>query len=130
MLEKPPIGDPCNGCGLCCRAQICAAGSFTMGLVDRYGERADGPCPALVEQEGGGFACGMVLRPRDYALGRAGAHDLREAVKMMIGAGAGCDEGEDDEALRRVQVRFLEVNGPMRIERAVALWFGVNGDER
>ncbi len=130
-LKKPAVGAPCNGCGLCCMTQICSAGSFTMGLVKTYGDRAAGPCPALIAQDDGSYACGLVLRPRDYAPGRGGAQELRSAVKIMIGAGAGCDELGDEpseadiSALRAVQTRYVETLGPEKINRAVALWYGV-----
>ena len=38
-LPKPEIGDACGGCGLCCIRRVCSAGSFTLGLVERYGDR-------------------------------------------------------------------------------------------
>ena len=133
MLEKPPIGDPCNGCGLCCQIQVCSAGSFSMGLVDAYGDRAPGPCPALVSQPDGSFACGMVLRPKEYApAGKGGAHDLRKAVQVLIGAGAGCDEAGDEPAAKadrkiaEIQQRYLARHGRDGINRAVAKWFGLD----
>lgn len=130
MIEKPPIGDPCNGCGLCCRAQVCGLGSFTLGLVKNYGERADGPCPAIVERDDGSITCGLVNRPKDYSpAARGSTHDLRAAAAMLIGAGIGCDEAGDDAdwavKLRAVQTRFLERAGPDRIDKAVKIWFGI-----
>lgn len=129
-LKKPPIGEPCNACGLCCRVRVCSAGSFSLGLVEQYGDRADGPCPALIEDGDGRQVCGMVLRPRDYApSGRGGAHDLRKAVTVLIGAGAGCDEAGEppepnaDARLRELQRRYLEIIGQDAIERAAEVWF-------
>ena len=131
LLTKPPIGAPCNGCGLCCRAWVCYAGSYTLGLVERYGERAPGPCPALIEREDGGGECGLVLRPKDHAPGKGSAHELRAAIKIMLGAGAGCDEAGDppepdaDRKLRELQQRFLANHGREAINKAVKLWFGL-----
>jgi hypothetical protein len=129
MLEKPPVGAQCNGCGLCCRAEVCSVGSFTMGLVGNYGERAPGPCPAMVDQPDGSVSCGMVARPREYSPSIGGAHELREAIKIMIGAGSGCDEPgdspEDAEKVTALGRRYLEIQGPERIERAVKRWFGI-----
>ena len=65
-----------------------------LGLVDRFGERAPGPCPALRPRADGGYDCNLVLRPKDYA--RGGAHELRQAAMVLIGAGIGCDEAGDD----------------------------------
>ena len=129
-LKKPPIGEPCNACGLCCRIQVCAAGSFTLGLVKTYGERVKGPCPALVTEPDGRQVCGMVLRPKDYApSGRGGAHDLREAIKLLIGAGAGCDEAGDppepdaDAKLQALQQRYLDRVGERKLEAAARTWY-------
>lgn len=130
-LDKPPVGAPCNGCGLCCRAQICSLGSITLGLVGNYGERAPGPCPALIGQPDGSFACGLVLRPRDYARGKGGAHELRAAAMTLIGAGVGCDEPgeaeseEENAAIEAMTAAYLARVGHARIERAMRTWFGL-----
>lgn len=97
MLEKPPIGDPCNGCGLCCQIQVCGMGSFLLGLVDTYGERAPGPCPALV-QDRDKLVCGVMRRPKDYVTSDKSVTALREAVSLLIGAGAGCDDDGGDHS--------------------------------
>lgn len=127
-IPKPAIGAPCNGCGLCCLAEVCSAGSFTLGLVDAYGQRASGPCPALLPQTDGSFACGLVLRPKDYAPGKGASHDLRQAAALMIGAGAGCDEAagpEDVDAITEMQTRYLSLHGREKLQRAVRTWFGI-----
>ena len=130
-LAKPEIGNACNGCGLCCMRKICSAGSFTLGLVERYGDRVDGPCPALVARDDGGYDCGLVLRPKDHApAGRGGAHDLRKAISLLIGAGVGCDEAGDDDSpelanrMAGILQRFVETLPRGRIEAALETWFG------
>lgn len=129
MIEKPAIGDPCNGCGLCCRTQVCSIGSFTLGLVNDYGDRAPGPCPALVEHEDGKVSCGLVSRPKDHARGKGGAHELRKAVSILIGAGIGCDEAgneaDADSKLNKVRDTFMKTHTPAEIERALHVWFGI-----
>jgi hypothetical protein len=131
LLPKPAIGDPCNACGLCCRLQVCSAGSYTLGLVETYGDRAPGPCPALVAQPDGREICGMMLRPKDYAIGRGAAHDLRAAIGIMIGSGAGCDEAGDERdetaqpKIERVTAAYVERVGAAKIRSAVATWFGI-----
>lgn len=125
MKPKPNIGAPCNGCGLCCRIRVCSAGSFALGLVGTYGERVDGPCPAL-EPDGEGFACGLVRRPKHY-FNRNGRSPtaLREAVKIAIGAGIGCDEaGDEPDATARPKLEavtreFARRYSRAQIERAV-----------
>ncbi len=102
-----------------------------MGLVKEYGDRAPGPCPALIEHEDGRAECGMVIRPKDYARGRGGAHDLRAAVKLLIGAGAGCDEiGDEDPAtadakLKEMQEAYLVKHGEEALRAAAAKWYAV-----
>lgn len=128
-LDKPPVGAPCNGCGLCCETLICSAGSFTMGLVTEYGRRAPGPCPALVTEPDGRKVCGMVKRPKDYAPGkRGGAHDLRAAIMLLIGAGAGCDElGDSDDPAENSKLDELLQDyadkNSHKIDGAVRRWY-------
>lgn len=118
---------------MCCKTQVCALGSLTLGLVAAYGERASGPCPALTEQPDGAFACGLILRPRDYAPGRASIHDLREAAKVLIGAGIGCDDVAEDvpegseelEIMQAMQRTYIERVGVDRVNRAVKRWYGL-----
>ena len=124
-LPKPPVGQPCNGCGLCCRAQVCAAGSFGLRLVNEYGRRAPGPCPALIER-GDKLSCGVIERPLDWLRGnRRGPSALRQAMSILVGAGLGCDEAgptpteADLSALDEVRVRFLRRFKASEIEAAV-----------
>ena len=54
-VPKPDLFQPCNGCGLCCMAQVCLNGAYVLKLVDRLGDTVPGPCPAIV------FVNGKVL---------------------------------------------------------------------
>ncbi len=129
-ISKPAVGAPCNGCGICCRAQVCSLGSMTLRLVREYGDRAPGPCPAIRSRPDGSIRCGLIERPRDYAWGRASVHDLRAAAALLIGSGSGCDEPDgpqDDDALAAMQQAYLRIHSVARINRAMALWFGVSG---
>lgn len=127
MIEKPAIGDPCNGCGLCCRAQVCSIGSFTLRLVEKYGERAPGPCPAMLTDDNGKVTCELVARPRDYSPGKGGAHELRNAVSLLIGSGIGCDEaGDEPDAnakLDALREKWMREHSRGEIARALSLWF-------
>ncbi|WP_017519973.1 hypothetical protein ACQCLI_32060 (plasmid) [Pseudomonas nitroreducens] len=104
VLDKPVEGDPCNGCGLCCVAQVCDLG---MALGD------DRNCRALIQNEDFTFSCGLVVAPYRYladqdleawlALDRmSGTNAGEEALKQMnaeaLGAGRGCDSDDEEAA--------------------------------
>lgn len=103
-LDKPAFGSPCNGCGICCIAQVCDLG---VGLGD------DQNCKALFQRSNGSFACGLVEDPYRFvpeeelskwrcldrmSEGAAGEQALKNLYSEMLGAGRGCDS--DDEALQ------------------------------
>jgi hypothetical protein len=128
MLKKPPVGAECNACGLCCRLIVCSTGSFALGLVDRWGERAAGPCPALNHHEDGRQTCGLVERPKDWMPDHPkSVTALREAVRLLIGSGAGCDEPDDveDQAevalTRRLGEAYIARKGLPALQRAAHL---------
>jgi len=95
MLDKPEIGSPCNGCGICCVTTVCCAGSYALGLVRRWGERARGPCPALVE-DSEKLVCGILLHPTDWLNVERGSTVLRYAFGLLVGVGAGCEESSNE----------------------------------
>jgi hypothetical protein len=75
MLEKKPRhGSPCNRCGLCCYSSLCELGRLKHGL-------REGPCPEL-RWDADGSRCGLI----DDATG-----ELREAAKLLLNTGNGCD---------------------------------------
>jgi hypothetical protein len=93
---KPALGEPCNGCGVCCLAEPCPVGV----LVSR---RWKGACAALVwSDEARRYHCGL-LRGPDRAAASPGATGWRmwqarliqslwqRWVRRMISAGSGCD---------------------------------------
>lgn len=129
MIEKPPIGAPCNGCGLCCQVHVCGMGSFLLGLVETYGDRAPGPCPAL-KQQGDKFVCGVVLRPKDYIASDKSVTALRDAVGLLIGTGAGCDDdggehsGAADRQIEELAQAHLRRHGIGAFDRAALMVHG------
>lgn len=75
---KPPVGAPCNGCGLCCSIAPCPLSRLLLG------HRA-GMCPALTWQNSR-YACGLVVAPTGIARWLP-----RRLVLRWISAGSGCD---------------------------------------
>lgn len=85
--DKPPMGTPCNGCGVCCAAETCPAGRL------RFLRRA-GPCPALQWDEAGcRYRCGLISAPGRYFpyLSAELAGALARHIARRIAAGEGCD---------------------------------------
>ncbi len=72
---KPAVGQPCNGCGICCLAEPCPLGM----LLSR---RLRGACVAL-RWEAGRYVCG--------ALGEKAGGLRGRLVRRWIAAGQGCD---------------------------------------
>lgn len=114
--EKSPYGSPCNGCGLCCREEICPLGSIVFPL-------ASAPCPAL-EQDGERSVCGLVAHPERYRSGNV--ERLRAAAVRGIGAGIGCDArmpGEADPPKDFIKAMLRASRTPRNVSRQITkLW--------
>ena len=84
MVEKPKFGDRCNGCGLCCAAELCEVAEMVF-----IGAAA--PCPAL-EWEDGRAWCGMIRHPsRHMRLNYSADISLvTELFAKGIAEGQGC----------------------------------------
>ncbi|WP_299146731.1 hypothetical protein [uncultured Comamonas sp.] len=84
---KPPVGSPCNGCGLCCLAEPCPLGML-------YSRRTTGPCVKLRWDDGAGrYVCG-VLQDAERAVQRCSnglTRGWRALVRRWIAASMGCD---------------------------------------
>ncbi|OWQ93318.1 hypothetical protein CDN99_02195 [Roseateles aquatilis] len=88
---KPAIGQPCNGCGVCCLAEPCP-----LGMVVSL--KRTGACRALEwSDEGHQYRCGMLTHPARYVglrtLNPEGLLNrlIRRYARRMIAAGIGCD---------------------------------------
>ncbi len=91
---KPALGEPCNGCGVCCLAEPCPVGV----IVSR---QRHGACKALVwSQADKRYFCGLLVGPggETGTGGAAGVWWRRWAraawlrwARRMISAGSGCD---------------------------------------
>jgi hypothetical protein len=84
---KPPWGQPCNGCGLCCLARPCPVGI----LISR---RRQGACKALRwSAEHRRYWCGAITDPAAFLppLLRPAHRIFRALARRWIAAGHGCD---------------------------------------
>lgn len=84
---KPPLGEPCNGCGVCCLAEPCPVGM----LISR---KRRGACQVLVWSDAHGrYLCGLLLSdgaPSPWVRGLP--KRLWQAwVRRLISSGSGCD---------------------------------------
>lgn len=84
---KPPMGAPCNGCGLCCLAEPCPLGV----LLSRSRK---GACKALRwEEETKQYRCGALaaVSPQAGSVPGLVARWRVRLVRRWIAAGDGCD---------------------------------------
>jgi hypothetical protein len=82
---KPPEGQACNGCGVCCLAEPCPVGV----LVSRSRQ---GACSALVWHEAESrYRCGIVTEPEQFMAPRWLAALAKRFSPRWIAAGHGCD---------------------------------------
>ncbi|PKO87726.1 MAG: hypothetical protein CVU18_09625 [Betaproteobacteria bacterium HGW-Betaproteobacteria-12] len=83
---KPAVGQPCNGCGVCCALETCPAGRLRF-------RRVAGPCPALEWSTGDSrYRCGLLAHPGHH-LGLPAVLEAFAArcLARWIAAGQGCD---------------------------------------
>jgi hypothetical protein len=88
ILPKPEDGEPCVRCGLCCVHRPCWIGRMLF-------EQEEGECPAL-HWSAQGSSCGLMDSPQMFMpvqVAIKGAGRVREAAKLLIGAGVGCIPG-------------------------------------
>ena len=85
--EKPKMGDPCNGCGVCCIAIPCQ-------LARDFAGAFEGPCPVL-EHEDGRYWCGFLRNPTNHIIGLKGKEWGDVFLVSMFSQfgmfGSGCD---------------------------------------
>lgn len=85
--QKPPSGEPCNGCGICCAAEPCPLSRLLL-------RRGSAPCIALEwDRAEGRYRCGLLQRPEHYLrwLPVPLAGVARRLAGRWIAAGSGCD---------------------------------------
>lgn len=92
---KPALGQPCNGCGICCLAEPCPLGILLF-------RKRTGACPALRwDSAANHYRCGALVDARATAsqampsalqgLVPSVALLLRHGAARWIASGSGCD---------------------------------------
>jgi hypothetical protein len=84
---KPPLGAPCNGCGVCCALEPCPVARFLLGV-------RSGACPALAWDDGAArYQCDMVRRPGRHLRWLPASLEAWAArrCRRWVAAGLGCD---------------------------------------
>lgn len=119
MISKPPMGSPCNNCGLCCRAELCPIG------MEVFLQPA-GTCPALEETADGSSVCGLIAHPEVYRMVRTlqmGPEAMAEAASFLIGSGFGCDARVASEPVNHEYERMLnEQRNPAKARHCLRIW--------
>lgn len=88
---KPAVGQPCNGCGVCCLFEPCP-----LGVV--LSRRRRGACVALQwDNAASNYRCGALADPGRH-LGWLPAGWARRLIRRWIAAGQGCDADLDVDA--------------------------------
>ncbi len=132
-IKKPKIGEPCNGCGICCMVQTCRNGAYVLGLVDELGDYAEGRCPALVQRPDKTYACGIILNPNKYIKNKQYTAKVKSRhFARLIGAGNGCDEllpddtPEEEQKLDDLIKRLQEDPAWIeKMQRSIAIIHGI-----
>lgn len=92
---KPPLGAPCNGCGVCCLMEPCPLGVLLSG-------RRSGACAAVCWQASSQqYRCGAITSAQEVLRARlpvflhgavpALARLLARLARRWVAAGVGCD---------------------------------------
>jgi len=93
-LPKPKYGAPCNGCGLCCKLEICDIGVEALEAMDDWSTVA--PCPFLVELDGA-HRCKIILLEARNLKSLPSAEPLI-AKSLMVGWGCTMPDEESERA--------------------------------
>lgn len=75
LPTKPFFGEKCNGCGLCCSAQLCPVIKLLM-------PKAQAPCPLLTFHDGRTYCSLVVVENRSK---------LPHIIADTLAIGVGCD---------------------------------------
>jgi len=91
---KPAVGQPCNGCGICCLAEPCPVSALLLS-------HQKDACPALVwEEQHHLYRCGMLIAPSNFWrwLPALFNRPFIYLVRRWLALDIGCDADIDIEA--------------------------------
>jgi hypothetical protein len=91
-ITKPRYGAPCNGCGLCCRLEVCRAGVIALRQL---GAEPVAPCILLVEMDGR-YWCKLVLVEAKHI---NQLPDKKPRIAEGLAIGKGCTMDDDEEGV-------------------------------
>ena len=126
LEKKPPHGQPCNNCGLCCMATLCDLGRAIFPHAPRVSK-----CPALYRTSRDTYACGVVMHPAVFAPPEVRDAEgmttdkLRAAALIVVRAGQGCDarfNGEPRNTIFDIALDRLDAANADKIKAARELW--------
>lgn len=105
-LQKPKLGEACNGCGYCCSVEPCR-------LAQEFLHCMTGPCIAMEVRDGRAL-CGLVRNPLGYLFkaihpdsdvpvldappDNEHGYQLSVEFAAALGLGKGCDAEDDDDS--------------------------------
>jgi hypothetical protein len=93
--SKPHLGQPCNGCGVCCASEPCPLGILFSG-------RWRGRCRMLrFDAAAVRYRCGLIRDIAPIGWRRSAGRLLDGWARRWIGAGLGCDSTA--QVLQRAQ---------------------------
>lgn len=120
---KPPHGQPCNRCGVCCEVSLCPLGAHVFQMPETLG-----PCPALMGEPGVSTSCGLVVEPEWWApllVALYGKDVMSQAASVIVSAGDGCDARINGEPINHAFNAKLEKRDQemaCAIDVSKALW--------
>jgi hypothetical protein len=79
IIKKPYFGDPCNGCGFCCKNEVCELGK-------QFKNNNIAPCKLLIFN-GEKYRCKLILMEKKTK--------LEPLLARALGIGKGCCSIED-----------------------------------
>ena len=105
---KPALGQPCNGCGVCCATEPCP-----LGMV--LSRCRHGACRALQWDEAQGqYRCGVLAQPQAWWPDALPVSWARALARRWIAAGFGCDSNlQTSPAPADSPKAAAEVPGPL-----------------